>query len=313
MAEQNLLEFRYSPFNGEEVPYDVYRDGERLFTLSEGLKKGAVKEEFREEETAEFLPGYVRTGYRIVPSPYGKPNPEGTNEVSHWKLLPPLELDRILEEKERLKESLRELAEAGKEAGERLSRLRKKLSWIKNRIEENRSDLEDFDVIYSDEFYDTTREEIRRRLIEETEELKEAEKQIEEEIKELEQKAKKAFAVLQLYNAVLDTGEKEFDEDIFVLPDYLLELEGEKVSNEEALERVKDLLGWIPETPQGLAFGLFLVGKVYGIRPEGLDVESLRNRTFETQKEAGDAVVREVERFKKEIEPLLENDSGIEL
>ena len=230
MAEQRLLEFRYSPFNGEEIPYDVYRDGERLFSLSEALKRGIVREVFREEETAEFLPGYVRTGYRIVPSSYGKPNPEGASEVSHWKLLPPTELDRILEEKEKLKQELQELEEYGKEP-----------------------------------------------------------------------------AVAQLYRNVL------FDEDVFVFPSYLLELEGRKAGNEEVLERMKDLLGWIPETPQGLAFGLALVGKVYGILPEGLDIENLRDRTFETQKEAGDAVVREVERFQKKIEPLLQSGTEPEL
>ncbi len=308
---ERKLHFRYD-IDGKGDVYSVFSGNERIFTFEEALKKGVVKEVSRKEEAYKFRPGYLEVKYRIVPSPYGTPDLRELSTRTRTEELPPLELDRILEEKEKLREKFRDTAEKGRKVELELRKLMRELYYcVRPKIGELKTELEEFDTIHPSELGDD-REAIRERLEQELQELEERERELEERIEMMRKEFRKELAVLQLYRSVLDTGEEEFWKDPFVLPEYLLELlEVPKAGDDEVMGKVEELVGWTPETPQGLAFALALVGKIYEMRPESLDMDRFKGRHFRSAEIAADFILRELESFQENLMSR-NNDLGIE-
>ena len=365
VPEERLLKIA----TAENLEKAVFSGRRELFLLEEGVKRGAV-EFAREEKLYDWRPGYRKEMYRIVPSPYGVPDPKGMTDYDRWPYVEPLRLSEILEEKEYVRERFREQAERGKEVERKLwqmekeiKKLEKEIKGLKELLEEPEFVVEEKKTTYdiwfdgkkafqreireSDvsegwwkqrtELYVTKvpvevpeeklkeyREIFERKLEESRNELRELEKRkadLEREYKELEQENREALGIYDLFteaklNYLPATCERyTFTDDWFVLPEYLYRalMDAKKVDDEEVLEKVEEILGRVPETPQGLAFGLALAGRLYGIKPESLDLEQFEECYFEGPEDAGEAFLEEVEKlWKDKVEPRLENGTGIE-
>ncbi len=363
VPEERLLKIA----TAENLEKAVFSGRRELFLLEEGVKKGAV--EFAcEEKVYDWRPGYRKEMYRIVPSPYGVPDPKGMTDYDRWPYLDPLRLPEILEEKEYIRERFKEQAERGKEVERKLWQMEKEIGKIEREIEcikcypveigvkegtyngrrvyqtvtevyEGGYDGSEYFLGYGKNIRVETKkvtvdvpdeklreyrklwEEEKRRTEERLRELEKRKADLEREHKKLEQENREALVIYDLFTeAKLDylpaTYERyTFTDDWFVLPEYIYRalMNAEKVDDGKVLEKVEEILGKTPETPQGLAFGLALAGRLYGIKPESLDLEQFEECYFAEAEEAGEAFLEEVEKlWKDKVEPRLENDSGIE-
>lgn len=119
--------------------------------------------------------------------------------------------------------------------------------------------------------------------------------------KRLKEEKEDLVTFYRLYRYVFMEEERFTDTDYFFLPEYLyrhLHLK-EPAGDETVFEKLSRYLGKIPETPQGVAFGLAVLGIFEGIQPERLALWELDGSYFGSTYEAGLTALEYVEKWLK--------------